>query len=369
MRKLKNWMRFPVFFKPFALLLMLCTILLSMAGIYLIEMLEPGLGKRQLAGMGAGILMMLFFSVVNIEMLCRNMRWSIYLLTVTMLFMVNILGAVSGGAARWLEIGGFRFQPSEVGKLLLILFFSERFSEKAEKVSQWGFLLRTAFLMGIPLISILEEPDLSTTIVTAWIFICVWFAAGLDYKLIGKFLAVIIPAGALFLFLVTRPGQELLNDYQYRRIMAWLHPEEWAAESYQQMYSMMAIGSGGALGRLGEQDEAVTVIGSGFLPEPHTDFIMAAAGQEWGFAGCSMMILALMAIVFCCLRRGMQVKSMTGRLICCGVAAWIGGQGFVNLGVVSGMLPNTGLTFPFVSYGLTSMVSLYMGVGIVLSVR
>lgn len=111
------------------------------------------------------------------------------------------------------------------------------------------------------------------------------------------------------------------------------------------------------------------MIGSGFLPEPHTDFIMAAAGQEWGFAGCSMMILALMAIVFCCLRRGMQVKSMTGRLICCGVAAWIGGQGFVNLGVVSGMLPNTGLTFPFVSYGLTSMVSLYMGVGIVLSVR
>lgn len=88
-----------------------------------------------------------------------------------------------------------------------------------------------------------------------------------------------------------------------------------------------------------------------------------------GFAGCSMMILALMAIIFCCLRRGMQAKSMTGRLICCGVAAWIGGQGFVNLGVVSGLLPNTGLTFPFVSYGLTSMVSLYMGVGIVLSVR
>ena len=225
------------------------------------------------------------FLVVDVEMLCRNMRWSIYLLTVTMLFMVNILGTVSGGAARWLEIGGFRFQPSEVGKLLLILFFSERFSEKAEKVSQWGFLLRTTFLMGIPLISILEEPDLSTTIVTDWIFICVWFVAGYSYKLIGKFLAVIIPAGALFLFLVTRPGQELLNHYQYRRIMAWLNPEEWAARSYQQMYSMMAIGSGGALGRLGEQDEAVTVIGSGFLPEPHTDFIMVAAGQEWGIPG------------------------------------------------------------------------------------
>lgn len=202
MKELKSWIQFPASFRRYDFLFIFCVILLSMAGVYLIEMLEPGLGKRQLAGMAGGILMMLFFSVVNIEALCRNMRWSIYLLTVTMLFMVNILGAVSGGAARWLEIGGLRFQPSEVGKLLLILFFSERFSEKAEKVSQWGFLLRTAFLMGIPLLSILEEPDLSTTIVTAWIFICIWFAAGLDYKLIGKFLAAIIPAGVLFLFLV-----------------------------------------------------------------------------------------------------------------------------------------------------------------------
>lgn len=95
---------------------------------------------------------------------------------------------------------------------------------------------------------------------------------------------------------------------------------------------------------------------------------MAAAGQELGFAGCSVILLLWAVIVFRCLWRGMKCRDLSGRLLCVGMSAWIGGQGFVNLGVVTGMLPNTGLTLPFVSYGLTSLVSLYIGVGMVLGV-
>ena len=135
------------------------------------------------------------------------------------------------------------------------------------------------------MLSILEEPDLSTTIVLGWILWCMFSSSGVDKKVLGRLLGAGSLLFGLFLFLVTRPGQTILNEYQYRRIMAWLSPAAWAEESYQQAYSVLAIGSGGMAGRLGDALGTMpAVIKSGFLPEPHTDFIMAAAGQELGIA-------------------------------------------------------------------------------------
>lgn len=227
------------------------------------------------------------------------------------------------------------------------------------------------FLIGVllpPVILILGQPDLSTSIIIIWIFLCMLFMAGLDYKIIVRAFMLAVPIGGIGLFLVTRPGQELLNEYQYRRIMAWLSPQEWAQESYQQTNSIMAIGSGGFWGKGLGNDSPLSVKNGNFLPEPHTDFIMAVAGEELGFLGCFVIILLLTLIVLKCIRIGLKTKDLTGRLICMGIASLIAGQSFVNLGVVTGLMPNTGLTLPFVSYGLTSLASLYLGLGIVLNV-
>ena len=151
--------------------------------------------------------------------------------------------------------------------------------------------------------------------------------------------------------------------------MAWLSPAAWAEEAYQQAYSVLAIGSGGMAGRLGDALGTMpAVIKSGFLPEPHTDFIMAAAGQELGIAGCAGIIFLELWLTIRCLSLGTKAPDREGRLFCAGMAAWIGGQSLINMGVASGLLPNTGLTLPFVSYGLTSLISLYMGLGIAVNV-
>ena len=140
-------------------------------------------------------------------------------------------------------------------------------------------------LMAAPVASILEQPDLSTSVVVSWIFLWLLILGGISGRWIRRAVLAAVPLMGVLGYLITRPGQRILSEYQYRRIMAWLSPAAWAEESYQQAYSVLAIGSGGMTGRLGDASGTTpAVIESGFLPEPHTDFIMAAAGQELGIA-------------------------------------------------------------------------------------
>lgn len=280
----------------------------------------------------------------------------------------TLTGAISGGAARWIEIGSLRFQPSELTKILFIVFWAWLLEQNQNKMNQPVFILCALSALSLPMALILEQPDLSTTIIVGWVAVSMLYMAGLGSRIITRALAIGVPSGGLFLFLVTRPEQRILNAYQYRRIMSWLAPGEWAQESYQQRYSIIAVGSGGLFGKGLGNDSPLSVKEGNFLPEPHTDFIMAVAGEELGFAGCLVIILLLGLIIFECIRTGNRTDNMAGRLICFGMAALIAGQSFVNLSVVTGLMPNTGLTLPFVSYGLTSLVSLYLGLGLVLNV-
>lgn len=353
--------------KNYSFLLVLYIISLSGIGAYLIGIAAPSYQQRQLIGIGLGALIMVLLSLIDYHWLA-SFGWCIYLTGAGLLLIVNITGAASGGAVRWIEIGNFRFQPSELAKILFILFFAWLFDKSKAWISRVGFLILLIFLMGIPILSILEQPDLSTSIIIAWTFLWMLFLAGLNYRVILKGLAAVVPVAALLLFLVTRPNQVILNDYQHRRIMAWLSAESFTAESYQQENSIMAIASGRIFGKTAVVDSPVSIIDSGFLPEPHTDFIMAVAGEELGFVGCLIIVILLLLIVLQCIKIGVKAADLTGRLICFGLAVLIGGQAFVNLCVVTGLLPNTGLTLPFVSYGLTSLISFYIGIGLVLNV-
>ena len=161
-----------------------------------------------------------------------------------------------------------------------------------------------------------------------------------------------------------------LKPYQYKRIMSWLQPSNpaYADDSYQQQNSIIAIGSGQLWGK-GLNNSSITSLKNGdFISEPQTDFIFAVIGEELGFIGCLIVIILLLLIVFECILIAKNAKDLGGRLICCGMAALIGFQSFINICVTTGLMPNTGLPLPFVSYGLTSIMSLFIGLGMVLNV-
>ena len=278
------------------------------------------------------------------------------------------MGEDAGGATRWVEIAGIRFQPSELSKIIIILFFAYFFMKHQENLNTIRVLAASFILIAIPLILIKAQPDLSTTIVTALLFVSLLFIAGLNYKIVLGVLAISIPAGLLFISLILQPDQKILDPYQYRRIMAWLEPEKYADAAYQQLNSKMAIGSGMLWGKGLNNSQITSVKNGNFISEPQTDFIFAIVGEELGFVGSVIVILLLLFIVLECIFMARKAKDLSGKLICCGMASLVGFQGFVNICVATGLMPNTGLPLPFVSYGLTSLISLFMGIGFVLNV-
>ena len=201
------------------------------------------------------------------------------------------------------------------------------------------------------------------------IFCFLIYIAGLSYRFIGTVLIILIPTAIIFLSIVVQPNQPFLKDYQQERILSFLEPDKYADDgAYQQNNSVMAIGSGQLSGKGLNNNTTTSVKNGNFISEPQTDFIFAIVGEELGFVGCCIVIGLLLLIVVQCILIGLRAQDLAGRIICCGVAAQIGFQSFINIGVATGILPNTGIPLPFVSYGLTSLISLYMGIGIVLNI-
>lgn len=355
--------------KDYNFRLIVYVLVLNMIGISIIGSAQQSVQSKQVVGMLVGIVAMIVVSLFDYNFILR-FHWIIYVFNLTLLGLItfNILGSDAGGATRWIEIGPLRFQPSEFSKVCIILFFAWFFAKYHEKVNTLPLLLISGVLIVIPWYMIKEQPALSTSIVVAMIFLVMLFLSGLSYKIIGAVLAVAIPAAGIFLYLILQPDQTILEHYQWLRIMAWLDPANYAENAYQQQNSIMAIGSGMLWGKGLNNDDVFSVKNGNFIPEPQTDFIFSVAGEELGFVGSIIILILLLLIVMECIMIGRKAKDLAGRLICGGVAAWIGFQTFFNICVVTGLMPNTGLPLPFVSYGLTSLWSLYMGIGLVLNI-
>ncbi len=347
--------------------LVLYVIALTFVGILVIGSAKESVQNKQILGLFLGIIAMITVSMMDYSFLLR-FSWIFYIFNILLLVLVKLMGEDAGGATRWVEIAGIRFQPSELSKIIIILFFAYFFMKHQENLNTIRVLAASFILIGIPLILIKAQPDLSTTIVTALLFVSLLFIAGLNYKIVLGVLAISIPAGLLFISLILQPDQKILDPYQYRRIMAWLEPEKYADAAYQQLNSKMAIGSGMLWGKGLNNSQITSVKNGNFISEPQTDFIFAIVGEELGFVGSVIVILLLLFIVLECIFMARKAKDLSGKLICCGMASLIGFQGFVNICVATGLMPNTGLPLPFVSYGLTSLISLFMGIGFVLNV-
>lgn len=340
---------------------------LTVIGILLIGSAQPSVQKKQLAGFVIGVVIMLIVSLIDYSFILK-FSWLIYFFMVGILVAVKLAGSDSGGAQRWFAIGSFRFQPSELAKILLILFFAYYFMKHEEKINSPRILFSSFLLAGIPLFLIINQPDLSTTIVTALVFAALLFIAGISYKLVTGVLAVSIPTFLIVISLIIQDKFPLLESFQISRIMAWLYPDDYPDLAYQQQNSIMAIGSGQLWGKGLNNTDVTSVKNGNFILESQTDFIFAVAGEELGFIGTAAIILLLLFITIECILIARKAKDMAGKLICCGMAALIGFQSIINISVASGLMPNTGLPLPFVSYGLTSLMSLYIGVGLVLNV-
>ena len=231
-------------------------------------------------------------------------------------------------------------------------------------------MVKSAVLIAVPVATNLQQPDLKNTITIAIIFCILLYIAGLSYKIIGGALLIVIPLAVVFLFIVVQPDQKLIKSYQRNRIMAFLNSEddEYSDAVNQQENSVMAIGSGQLTGKGLNNNEVASANKGNFVSENQTDFIFSVAGEELGFIGCVAILLLLLLIIFECIRTSLRAKDTAGKIICCGVASIVAVQGFINVAVVTKIMPNTGTPLPFVSYGLTSMVSLYIGMGLVLNV-
>ena len=358
----------PYKLKDYKISLIFLVSALSVIGTQVVGSARESLQNKQIFGVIVGSIMMLVVSLIDYVWVL-NLYWLIYAGAVGSLGMVLLIGQRVNGARRWIDLGFTTFQPSELAKILLILFFAKFIMDHRNNINDKMTIIKYAMLAAIPLALILIEPNLSTTICTALVICLLIYVGGLSYRFIITVLLILIPVTAIFLTIAVQPNQPFLKEYQQERILAFLNPEEHASDAaYQQNNSEMAIGSGQLTGKGLDNNTTTSVKNGNFILEPQTDFIFAIIGEELGFIGCCIVIGLLLLVVIQCIMIGVRSQDLAGQVIGCGVGGLIGFQSFINIGVASNILPNTGVPLPFVSYGLTSLVSLYIGIGFVLNV-
>lgn len=358
-------------FRHFNIRLVIWVIALTILGINVISSATESsvYEHKQILGLIMGICAMIGFGLVSYRFVLK-FYWLFYIVNLALLVWVKVGGAYRGGATRWIALGGFQLQPSEFTKIFLIIFFAMYLNKFKEKLNTIWVLGGAVILFAIPLALVLKQPDLSTSIVIALIFCTIMYMGGLSYKIIGGIFAVAIPAAIVLIYLVMQPNQKILEKYQYNRIIGFYDENNEVAEiiSYQQNNSVMAIGSGGLWGKGLHNNTTTSVKNGNYISEPQTDFIFCIVGEELGFVGCSAVIILLALIILECIITGIHAADTAGMILCFGFAALVGFQSFINISVVTKMIPNTGLPLPFVSYGLSSLLSLFIGVGLVLNV-
>ena len=350
----------------FKLILMVAA--LTVIGVFAVGSAESTLFKKQMYGAIAGLVIMLVLSVIDYHFVLK-FYIVIYVLNIALLVLVLVLGESSHNAQRWLKIGGIKFQPSELAKILLILFFAQFIMIQKEKFNSFPIIFICVILAGIPIALVFKQPDLSTTIMLGVIFATVMFAGKLKFRIILGILAVLIPAAAIFISIALRPESTIIETYQKERVYAMQDPDSYPNLVYQQQNSVTAIASGMLDGKGYKNNEITSVKNGNFLSEDQTDFIFAIIGEEFGFKGSVLVIVLLFLISLECISIGRRAPDVGGAIVASSMGVLIGVQSFINIGVATFLIPNTGLPLPFVSYGLTSLISVFAGMGVVINVR
>ena len=287
-----------------------------------------------------------------------------YGVVAVLLLIVFIMGGERFGAARWLETGLVTIQPAELAKIAVILILAAFFSKNIEKINNWMTIGRSLALTSGIVLWIMLQPNLSTSIVIFVIWATMLWISGLE----PRYILIMVAVVALFLavsFLLDFP---YLQDYQKQRVTNFLQPDETArhGEIYNVEQALISIGSGGWFGKGYGQGSQVQLR---FLKIRHNDFIFSVLAHEFGFVGTVLVVAAMVFVVVRCFKVAQNAPDAYGALIAYGFGVLMGFQTIVNIGVNLRLLPVTGLTLPFISYGGSSLVSMLLGIGLVQNVH
>lgn len=357
-------------FKRYHIPLIIIVLILGLIGAFLIKQVQASdesLFIKHLLGIGGGIVVAAIVSLVDYHFI-SDFYIVLYIINMVLLILVKTIGTTYNHAQRWLDLGFVNFQPSELTKIILIIFAAKLFTMFRSKINNIFVILLITISIALPTFLILIQTNLSTSLVIMFIFIIMIFAAGLSWKIILPVLIIGIPCFFGLFWYIQQDYQILLEPYQQERVLSILNPELYADTMFQQDTSVISIGSGQLYGKI-LSDDASQDRNYDYLPISESDFIFSVAGEEFGFIGCCILIALFAVLIYICLTTAKKAPDYLGMLIAIGIASMFTFQFFVNIGVATSILPNTGIPLPFVSSGLSSLISGMLAIGIILNIR
>ena len=350
-----------------SLIILICTLLLSVFGcvmVYSASKYSAAVNynnqffylTKQIIGVAIGFIGLVICSFTN-HNIYKKFYWIFYLIGLIFLALVFVpgLSRTSYGATRWIGIGSFTIQPSEIAKFCLVFFLAGYLAD-GDKLSKIKHIIITLSLGGMYCVLIMLEPNMSITMCVAFTLIFMLFIGGMRLKVFG---ILVVPAIALVVVLI------LMEPYRLSRLVAFINPwKNPLDEGYQLIQSLYAIGSGGLWG-VGLFNSRQAEL---FLPFSESDFIFSIIAEELGFFGCVILCVVFLILIITIFKVGMRANNKFSAFLCFGIAAIISIQVILNIAVVTGSIPPTGLPLPFISAGSTSLLVFMSAIGVVLNV-
>ena len=321
---------------------------------------------RQAAYAGVGIVLAALLSRFDYSRL-REWKYGIYGVVIATNLMVLAIGGATRGSKRWIDFPFFKFQPSELGKVLLVVALSAFMVDRMRHLSEKDTTSRILLAAILPAMLVVAQPDLGSGLVYLAIAATILFVAGTKWTHFVVLGGLAVVAVTSVLVLAPAAGIHVLKPYQVQRLTAFVNPTDNPREQgYQLKQSITAIGSGQKTGR-GPQGATQTKLD--FIPEHHTDFVFSVVGEEFGFAGAAFVLSLYALLIWRALRILTMSKNLYGALIAGGIAAMLMFQIFVNVGMTLGIMPITGIPLPLMSYGGSSVIVTFLAVGLLQSIH
>ncbi|MCH5265638.1 MAG: FtsW/RodA/SpoVE family cell cycle protein [Lachnospiraceae bacterium] len=368
--RIEQWFQFKRYnWRNYDISLVVVTLTLSLISSYVLSILGESSFRRQLVGVVAGLVIIFVFSLIDYHDLCLYIP-IIYLVTTLMAAATRLspLGYDGGTRSyRWLDFKIIKFQPSELCKIVIILALATFFHRMREHLKTFKTFFLACAIAMLPTFFILIQSDLSSSVVIMMVLVMMLISSGMGHRILGPVAAVVLPLIVFFFWYIQQPNQILLKGYQLERILGWLHPEgKELGVMYQQNNSILAIGSGKLYGKMLMDEELARNYKSVDVIE--SDFIWTPISEEFGFIGCMIILVLISVIIIKCFIMAKNARDYTGMMIAIGIGSMFCFQTFFNIGVATSLLPNTGLPLPFLSNGLTSLMSNMMAIGILLNI-
>jgi rod shape determining protein RodA len=320
---------------------------------------------RQAVYGGVGLLLMLLLGRVDYSRL-RELKLGVYGLMIALIVLVFAIGSASRGSQRWIDLPFLKLQPSELGKVLLILSLSAFCVDRIRRLGEWRTTSRIMLLAMVPAMLVVAQPDLGSGMVYLIIATAILFVAGTKWTHFAALGALLVTTIVVVLVAAPAAGVHVLKPYQVDRLTAFVNPtDNPRGQGYQLNQSIIGIGAGQKTGR-GAQ--GATQTNFNFLPEHHTDFIFSVVGEAYGFLGCALVLSLYALLIWRGLRILTMAKNLYGALIAGGITAMLMFQVFVNVGMTIGIMPITGVPLPLMSYGGSSVIVTFLALGLLQSI-